>query len=83
MPIDLTRLDSLSQDELWDEDAASSYDTPGEGMWWPTVLDPTLDRLVDLAAGGRALEFAVGTGRVAIPLARRGVPVTGLPALCV
>lgn len=71
MTIDLTRLDSLTQDELWDEAAASTYDTPGEGMSSPEVLDPTVDRLVELAAGGPALELAVGTGRVAIPLARR------------
>lgn len=78
MTIDLTRLDSLTQDELWDEAAAASYDTPGAGMFSDEVLGPTLDRLVDLADGGRALELAVGTGRVAIPLARRGVPVTGI-----
>ncbi|GGB66399.1 methyltransferase [Knoellia flava TL1] len=80
MTIDLTRLDSLTQDELWDEQAATTYDTPGEGMSSPEVLDPTVDRLVGLAAGGPALELAVGTGRVAIPLARRGVPVTGIEA---
>ncbi|MDT0215108.1 class I SAM-dependent methyltransferase [Rothia sp. ARF10] len=78
MTFDLTRLDSLTQDELWDEAAAGSYDTPGEGMSSPEVLDPTVDRLVELAAGGPALELAIGTGRVAIPLARRGVPVTGI-----
>ena len=40
----------------------------------PEVLDPTVDRLAELAGGGRALEFAIGTGRVAVPLAERGVP---------
>ncbi|WP_404382757.1 class I SAM-dependent methyltransferase [Knoellia locipacati] len=78
MTLDLTRLDHLSQDELWDEQAAASYDSPGEGMWSEEVLGPTLDRLAGLAGGGRALELAVGTGRVAIPLARRGVPVAGI-----
>jgi len=68
----------MRQDEIWDDDAARSYDTPGRGMFAPEVLGPTLDRLADLAAGGRALEFAVGTGRVGIPLAERGVPVTGI-----
>ncbi|WP_084716230.1 class I SAM-dependent methyltransferase [Saccharothrix syringae] len=47
-------------------------------MFAPDVLGPTVDRLARLAAGGRALEFAVGTGRVAVPLAERGVPVTGV-----
>lgn len=47
-------------------------------MFAPDVLDPTVARLAELAAGGRAIEFAIGTGRVAIPLAERGVPVTGI-----
>ena len=68
----------MRQDEIWDADAANSYDTPGTGMFAPAVLDPAVDRLAALAGDGRALEFAVGTGRVAIPLAARGVPVTGI-----
>ncbi|AKH81732.1 methyltransferase [Streptomyces sp. CNQ-509] len=64
--------------EIWDDQAAQSYDTPGTGMFAPEVLGPTVDRLVELAGGGRALEFAVGTGRVAVPLAERGVPVSGI-----
>jgi SAM-dependent methyltransferase len=47
-------------------------------MFAPEVLEPAVDRLAGLADGGRALEFAIGTGRVAIPLAERGVPVTGI-----
>ncbi len=47
-------------------------------MFAPEVLRPTVDRLAELAGDGRALEFAIGTGRVAIPLAQRGVPVTGI-----
>ncbi|WP_426595897.1 class I SAM-dependent methyltransferase [Cellulomonas sp. McL0617] len=47
-------------------------------MFAPVVLGPTVDMLAVLAAGGRALELAVGTGRVAVPLAERGVPVTGI-----
>lgn len=78
MPQDLTRLDHLGQDELWDERAAATYDTPGEGMFAPEVLRPTVDLLCDLAGDGPALELAVGTGRVAIPLAERGVPVSGI-----
>ncbi len=65
-------------EELWGADAARRYDTPGTGMFAPEVLGPTVERLADLAAGGRALEFAVGTGRVAVPLAERGTPVTGI-----
>jgi SAM-dependent methyltransferase len=47
-------------------------------MFAADVLKPTVDRLVELAEGGRVLEFAIGTGRVAVPLAERGVPVTGI-----
>lgn len=68
----------LSQEELWDAEAAQRYDTPGTGMFAPEVLGPTVDRLADLAGDGRALEFAIGTGRVGVPLAERGVPVTGI-----
>ncbi|HWO67804.1 MAG TPA: methyltransferase domain-containing protein [Umezawaea sp.] len=68
----------MEQDRIWDVEAAEAYDTPGEGMFAPEVVTPVVDRLVGLAAGGRALEFAVGTGRVAVPLAERGVPVTGV-----
>ena len=68
----------MRHDEVWDLDAAQRYDTPGTGMFAPEVLGPTVERLVDLAGDGRALEFAIGTGRVAVPLAERGVPVTGI-----
>lgn len=66
------------QQAIWDDEVAAAYDTPGEGMFAPEVLGPTVDRLADLAGDGRALELAVGTGRVAIPLVERGVPVTGV-----
>ncbi|MFC5382087.1 class I SAM-dependent methyltransferase [Aquipuribacter nitratireducens] len=68
----------MRQDDLWDSEAAQSYDTPGTGMFADAVLKPTVARLTELAAGGRALEFAIGTGRVAVPLAEAGVPVTGI-----
>jgi len=71
-------LGCMRQEEIWDVDAARTYDTPGSGMFAADVLEPTVERLAALAEGGRALEFAVGTGRVAIPLAERGVPVTGI-----
>jgi len=57
---------------------ARNYDQPGTVMWDDGVLNATADCLVELADGGAALEFAIGTGRVAIPLAARGVPVTGI-----
>ena len=68
----------MEQDEIWDADAARRYDTPGTGMFAPDVVGPAVDRLAVLAGGGRALEFAIGTGRIGVPLAERGVPVTGI-----
>ncbi|MEU7616197.1 class I SAM-dependent methyltransferase [Micromonospora rifamycinica] len=68
----------MRQDEIWDAEAARHYDTPGTGMFAAEVLGPTVDRLAALAGEGPALEFAIGTGRVAVPLAARGVPVTGI-----
>src|SRR3954452_8576994 len=68
----------MRQEDIWDQQAAREYDTPGTGMFAADVVGPTVGRLVELADGGSALEFAIGTGRVAIPLAQRGVPVTGI-----
>lgn len=68
----------MRQEEIWDTDAARSYDTPGAGMFAPQVLDPVVNRLAELAGAGPALELAIGTGRVAVPLAARGVAVTGI-----
>ncbi|GAA1258839.1 class I SAM-dependent methyltransferase [Sphaerisporangium rubeum] len=68
----------MRQEEIWDAETARRYDTPGTGMFAPEVLGPVVDRLAELAGEGAALEFAVGTGRVAVPLAERGVPVTGI-----
>lgn len=59
-------------------DVAEVYDDPDAPMFSPDVLGPTVDVLADLAGGGGALELAIGTGRVAIPLAQRGVPVEGV-----
>ena len=47
-------------------------------MFAPDVLDPAVAFLARLAGAGPALELAIGTGRVAIPLARRGIPVSGI-----
>src|SRR4051795_1890007 len=47
-------------------------------MFDPAVVDPAVDFLAELAGDGRALELGIGTGRVALPLAARGVPVHGI-----
>jgi SAM-dependent methyltransferase len=69
---------AMRQEDIWDHEVAQGYDTPGTGMFAPEVIEPAVERLAELAGGGRALEFAIGTGRVAIPLAQRGVQVTGI-----
>jgi SAM-dependent methyltransferase len=68
----------MAPDEIWDADTAQRYDTPGTGMFAPEVLRQTVGCLARLAGDGPALEFAIGTGRVAVPLAERGVRVTGI-----
>lgn len=68
----------MEHKDIWDAQAAKSYDTPGTGMFDPVLLSQTANRLAALAEGGPALEFAIGTGRVAIPLMERGVPVAGI-----
>ncbi|HEY3530219.1 MAG TPA: class I SAM-dependent methyltransferase [Nocardioides sp.] len=60
------------------EDVAATYDEESADRFDPAVLDATVDFLAGLAGDGRALELAIGTGRVAVPLARRGVPVAGI-----
>lgn len=71
-------LRSVTSSEVWGEETAARYDADAASQFAPAVLEPTVDYLERLADGGAALEFAVGTGRVGIPLAARGVPVTGI-----
>ena len=47
-------------------------------MCAPEVLDPAVDFLAGLVGDGAALELAIGAGRVAIPLAERGIAVSGI-----
>ena len=60
------------------ERVAAVYDEHSATMFDPAVVRPAVDTLAELAGGGRVLEFAVGTGRIALPLAERGVAVAGL-----
>ena len=64
-------------DGYFGESVAARYDDDAE-MFDPAVVDPTVDFLAGLAGNGRALELGIGTGRIALPLARRGVPVHGI-----
>jgi SAM-dependent methyltransferase len=64
--------------DSWGEEAAAAYDERSVSMYDPDVLGPTVELLAELASDGNALEFAIGTGRVALSLAARGVRVSGI-----
>jgi SAM-dependent methyltransferase len=59
-------------------EVAERYEETSAEMFDPGVLGPTVDFLADLAGGGAVLEFGIGTGRIALPLAKRGVHVSGI-----
>jgi SAM-dependent methyltransferase len=63
---------------MWGRDVAEVYDETSSAMFEEQLLGRTVDVLAELAGGGSALEFAVGTGRVALPLSDRGVSVHGI-----
>ena len=65
-------------DGYFPERVAATYDDSSEGMFDPAFTDTVAEVLAGLAGGGRALELAIGTGRIALPLARRGVEVHGI-----
>ncbi|MFE2582784.1 class I SAM-dependent DNA methyltransferase [Streptomyces sp. NPDC059378] len=65
-------------DGYFGERVAADYDRSSAEMFEPALVDATVDVLAELAGAGRALELGIGTGRIALPLARRGVPVHGI-----
>ena len=60
------------------ERVAERYDELSAEMFAPAAIDPVVDFLAGLAGRGRALELGIGTGRIALPLAQRGIPVHGI-----
>ena len=62
----------------FDEAVASRYDADAAEMFEPWAVDPAVGFLAALAGTGPALELGIGTGRIALPLRRRGVPVHGI-----
>ena len=68
----------MTSSDVWGARTAEVYDESSAFMFAPDVLDPAVEFLADLAGDGRALELAIGTGRVAVPLVERGVPVSGI-----
>ncbi len=65
-------------DGFFGEEVAATYDSATSGMHDDSVIAHIVDVLAGLAGDGMALEFGIGTGRIALPLARRGVEVHGI-----
>jgi SAM-dependent methyltransferase len=65
-------------DDHFGERVAARYDLDAADLFDPAVVEPAVDLLAGFAGGGRALELGIGTGRIALPLARRGVEVHGV-----
>ena len=68
----------MHDDGFFNERVAARYDERYAYLDDPNVVDPIVTFLVALAHGGAALELGIGTGRIALPLARRGVLVHGI-----
>ncbi|ONH29463.1 class I SAM-dependent DNA methyltransferase [Pseudofrankia asymbiotica] len=68
----------VDEDGYFPEAVAARYDATESSRFTSEDVDPAVDLLAELAGDGRTLEFGVGTGRIALPLARRGVPVHGI-----
>ncbi|MFD6274365.1 class I SAM-dependent DNA methyltransferase [Streptomyces sp. NPDC060209] len=66
------------EDGYFGEQIAATYDDPDSEMFQPVAVEPAVGLLAELAGEGRALELGIGTGRIALPLAARGVPVHGI-----
>jgi SAM-dependent methyltransferase len=65
-------------ENYFDERVARHYDSRWPEATDPPVVEPIVDFLAGLAGDGHVLEFAIGTGRIALPLHRRGIPVAGI-----
>src|SRR5580698_5586725 len=77
----LRGLGSASMDDpdgYFGQRVAASYDDPADRMFRPETVEPAVSLLAELAGNGRALELAIGTGRIGLPLSQRGVPVHGI-----
>jgi SAM-dependent methyltransferase len=62
----------------FDEDVAKSYDSRWADLFDPSVVEPAVSLLAELAGPGPALELGIGTGRLALPLSRKGIRVHGI-----
>jgi SAM-dependent methyltransferase len=60
------------------EEVAAGYDDPSDELFQPAAIEPVVDFLAAFAGDGAAIELGIGTGRIALPLAERGVEVHGI-----
>jgi len=65
-------------EDRFDDRIARTYEAKWPEVFDPAVVDPAVEFLVGLAGTGIALELGVGTGRIALPLSRRGIRVHGI-----
>jgi SAM-dependent methyltransferase len=65
-------------EDYFGERVAARYDESAADMFDPAVVEPVIDFLAELAGEGAALELGIGTGRIALPLAQRGIRVHGI-----
>ncbi len=70
--------ETSQREGFFGERAASVYDEHVSDMSDPAFVEPVVEMPARFAGDGRALEFGIGTGRIALPLADRGVPVAGI-----
>ncbi len=68
----------MNKDGYFDDRIAARYDESAATMFDPAIVNPVVDVLAEFAGNGRALELGIGTGRIALHLAKRGVPVHGI-----
>jgi SAM-dependent methyltransferase len=68
----------VTSSDVWDAEAADRYEQDSAEMFAPEVVEPAVELLAGLAGSGAALELAIGTGRIAVPLVERGIPVSGI-----
>lgn len=68
----------MNQVDYFAGDIARRYDDGLGERGDPAVIASTVDFLAELAEGGPVLELGVGTGRIALPLAARGIAVHGI-----
>jgi SAM-dependent methyltransferase len=72
------RQSALMSKDYFGEHVAGRYDESAADMFDPAKVDPVVDFLAELASDGSALELGIGTGRIALPLAQRGIRVHGI-----